>query len=76
MVTTAPDQRKAGICREDITRLGGVLAGVGWPAQKWQLIAHAERDPVGPTRPDQRTLQQLWALPTGCYADLARELLG
>lgn len=58
-----------GIYREDVTRLHGVLAGVSWPAQKWQLIAHAERDPVGPGRPDQRTVEQLWALPTGRYID-------
>ena len=57
----------AGIHRDDIARLNLALAGVSYPAQKWQLIAHAEREPVGRGRPDRRTIDQLWALPTGRY---------
>ncbi len=66
----------AGIHRDDIARLNLALAGVSYPAQKWQLIAHAEREPVGRGRPDRRTIRQLWALPTGRYPGLAHVLVG
>lgn len=60
----------AGIYRDDIARPDQALTGVSYPAEKWQLIAHAERDPVGLGRPDPRTIRQLWALPAGRYPGL------
>jgi hypothetical protein len=32
--------------REDTLRINEVLAGVRWPAQKWQMIAHVVQDPA------------------------------
>jgi hypothetical protein len=49
----------AGIHRDDIARLTRILDGCPYPAQKWQLIAHAARDPHCPHRADPRTITQL-----------------
>ena len=76
MVTTSLYRPVAGIDRDDIARLNLALAGVSYPAQNWQLIAHAECEPVGPGRPGGRTSRQLWALPVGCYCGLSQVLVG
>jgi hypothetical protein len=64
----------AGVHLDDIIELHHVLAGVSYPAQKWELIAHAESDPVGRGRPGPRTFRVLWSLPTGRYGDLEQIL--
>ena len=74
MVTTSLYRPVAGIHRDDIARLNLALAGVSYPAQNWQLIAHAECEPVGPGRPGRR--RQLWALPVGRYSGLSQVLVG
>jgi hypothetical protein len=67
----------AGVHRDDVERLEHALAGLTYPAQKWQLIAHATHDrPAGHHRTDRRTIEQLWALPAGRYVNLAQVLLG
>jgi hypothetical protein len=70
------DAPVAGMYREDMLRINEVLAGVRWPAQKWQLIAHVEHDPARRARTDARTICQLWALPTGWYSNLGQVLSG
>jgi hypothetical protein len=53
--------------RADIQRLSQVLAGIEFPAAKWQLIMYAEDYGA-----DAATRAELWSLPTGSYADLTR----
>jgi hypothetical protein len=65
----------AGVHPDDIAQFTRVLAGLAYPAQKWQLIAHAGRDPLA-ARVDPRTIRQLWALPPGRYCDLRHVLNG
>ncbi|NMH96160.1 DUF2795 domain-containing protein [Pseudonocardia acidicola] len=58
--------------RDDVARLDRALAGVRYPADKWQLIAHAtERDRIKRGLVDERMIRQLWALPAGRYPGLA-----
>jgi hypothetical protein len=64
------------VYRDDVLRINEVLAGVRWPAQKWQLIAHVEQDPAVRARTDARTICQLWALPAGWYSNLGQVLSG
>jgi hypothetical protein len=71
---SAPPRPVAGICRDDIERFNHVLSGLRYPAQKWQVIAHAMGEPAGQRRTDMRTLQQLWALPAGHYTNLTHVL--
>ena len=52
--------------RADVARIGHVLAGLTYPAAKWQIVAQA--DAYGA---DAVTTAQLWSLPTGTYRDLA-----
>lgn len=49
----------------DTERVSQVLAGMVFPAAKWQLVMHAEAYGA-----DAATRAELWALPTGSYADL------
>lgn len=51
--------------RADIARVSQVLAGVPFPAAKWQLIIHGEDYGA-----DATTRTQLWGLPAGVYADV------
>lgn len=51
--------------RPDPQRLATVLAGLTFPAAKWELVMHAEHYGA-----DVRTRADLWALPAGSYADL------
>lgn len=53
------------VYRPDPQRLASVLAGVAFPAAKWELVMHAEHYGA-----DVRTRADLWALPAGSYADL------
>lgn len=46
-------------------RLGQVLAGLAFPAAKWQLIMYAEDYGA-----DAESRVELWSLPAGSYADL------
>jgi hypothetical protein len=50
--------------RADVLRIGQVLAGLEFPAAKWQLIMHAEDYGA-----DAYTRAELWSLPLGTYAD-------
>ncbi|GAA2852827.1 hypothetical protein GCM10010472_07530 [Pseudonocardia halophobica] len=52
--------------RADLARIGQVLAGLTYPAAKWQIIAHADHYGA-----DSVTTAQLWSLPIGTYPDLA-----
>lgn len=52
--------------RTDVVRLGHVLAGLTYPAAKWQLVAHADHYGA-----DAVSRAQLWSLPPGTYGDLA-----
>jgi hypothetical protein len=68
-----------GMFRDDIVRIGQALTGAVYPTEKWRLIAHATRatpknDP--PYGTDWRTIDQLWALPSGCYRDFNDVLAG
>jgi Protein of unknown function (DUF2795) len=51
--------------RADTERVTQVLAGLVFPAAKWQLIMKAEEYGA-----DGATRAELWALPTGSYRDL------
>ncbi|MFR9803995.1 hypothetical protein ACL02T_17095 [Pseudonocardia sp. RS010] len=51
--------------RADLARLGHVLAGLSYPAAKWQIIAHADHYGA-----DSVSAAQLWSLPVGTYPDL------
>jgi hypothetical protein len=51
--------------RADAERVSQVLAGMAYPAAKWQLIMQAEEYGA-----DAPTRAELWALPTGSYPDL------
>lgn len=55
--------------RADIARVRHVLAGVPFPAAKWQLIIHAEDYGA-----DSGTRADLWGLAAGTYADLTAVL--
>ena len=46
-------------------RVCQVLAGMAFPAAKWQLVMQAEEYGA-----DAATRAELWALPAGCYADV------
>lgn len=63
-----------GICRDSVARLDAALAGISYPAEKWELIAHAEIHPIDRARTDLRTIRLFWALPSGRYADRAQVL--
>jgi len=76
MVEQARHQPVAGVYRDDIARFDQALVGLRYPAQKWQLIAYAGHGPAGGARTDVRTIDQLWALPAGLYADFAQVLTG
>jgi hypothetical protein len=64
----------AGIRRDDVTRIGAALDGVGYPVEKWQLIDHAERYPAGRDGTDPRVIGLLWSLPSGRYLSLPQVL--
>lgn len=49
----------------DMQRVRQVLAGLAFPAAKWQLITHAEHYGA-----DSATRADLWALRPGDYPDL------
>jgi hypothetical protein len=51
--------------RADAERVSQVLAGMVYPAAKWQLLMAAEEYGA-----DASTRAELWSLPTGEYADL------
>jgi Protein of unknown function (DUF2795) len=55
--------------RADIQRISQVLAGLDFPAAKWQLIMYAEEYGA-----DSTTRADLWSLPTGVYIDVSRVL--
>jgi uncharacterized protein DUF2795 len=55
--------------RADTQRISQVLAGLDFPAAKWQLIMYAEEYGA-----DSTTRADLWSLPTGIYTDLSRVL--
>jgi hypothetical protein len=68
-----------GMYRDDIVRISHALTGMAYPTEKWRLIAHATRatpkdDP--PYCTDRRTIDQLWALPSGYYRDVTDVLAG
>lgn len=50
--------------RLDAERVSQALAGMAFPAAKWQLIMHAEEYGA-----DGATRAELWALPRGSYSD-------
>ncbi|GAA1846552.1 hypothetical protein GCM10009836_27650 [Pseudonocardia ailaonensis] len=52
--------------RADVARLAQVLAGLRYPAAKWQIIAHADHYGA-----DSVSTAQLWSLPVAVYQDLA-----
>jgi hypothetical protein len=64
----------SGICRDDVARLDRALLGMTYPVDKWQLIDHAQRDPVGQGQANQRAIGMLWTLPTGRYVTFAQVL--
>jgi hypothetical protein len=55
--------------RADAERVSQVLAGLVYPAAKWQILMHAEHYGA-----DAYTRAELWALSTGVYSDLAAVL--
>jgi Protein of unknown function (DUF2795) len=55
--------------RADAERVSQVLAGLAYPAAKWQILMYAENYGA-----DAYTRAELWALPTGEYRDLGAVL--
>ena len=55
--------------RADAERVSQVLAGLVYPAAKWQILMHAENYGA-----DAYTRAELWALSTGVYSDLGAVL--
>lgn len=53
----------------DLLRVRQVLAGLPFPAAKWQLIIYAEEYGA-----DAATRSEIWALPVGTYPDLSAVL--
>ena len=51
--------------RADAERVSQVLAGLSYPAAKWQILMHAENYGA-----DAFTRVELWSLPTGEYRDI------
>jgi hypothetical protein len=51
--------------RANVERVSQVLAGMTFPAAKWQLVMQAEAYGA-----DAESRAELWALPTGIYPDL------
>jgi hypothetical protein len=66
----------AGVYSEDIARFDRALRGLHYPAEKWQLIAHAAQAHADQDPADLRTIQQLWALPAGRYSNFSQVLGG
>jgi Protein of unknown function (DUF2795) len=66
----------AGVYSEDIARFDRALRGLRYPAEKWQLIAHAVQAHADQDPAVLRTIQQLWALPAGRYANFSQVLAG
>ncbi|HEY2206652.1 MAG TPA: hypothetical protein VGH99_19480 [Pseudonocardia sp.] len=67
----------AGVHRDDVQQLQQALAGLTYPAEKWQVLAHvlgAERAEAGAV--DLRLIDQLWALPAGRYPGFEHVLAG
>jgi hypothetical protein len=57
--------------RADAQRISQVLAGLRYPAARWQVLAEADHYGA-----DSASRAQLWALPTGVYDDLTSVLVG
>lgn len=55
--------------RASVERVTQVLAGIEWPAAKWQLISYSEEYGA-----DAATRGQLWSLPPGTYPSVATVL--
>jgi hypothetical protein len=51
--------------RDNVERMSQVLAGMAFPAAKWQLVMQAEAYGA-----DAESRAELWALSTGIYPDL------
>ncbi|HEY4024552.1 MAG TPA: hypothetical protein VGM75_38105 [Pseudonocardiaceae bacterium] len=76
-MTENSPQPVAGVYREDVERLDQALAGASYPAEKWQLISHVvQGGSMGGAPTDRRTIEQMWALPTGHYANFHQVLAG
>ena len=56
--------------RADARRISQVLAGLRYPAARWQVLAEADHYGA-----DSASRAQLWALPTGVYDDLSSVLV-
>jgi hypothetical protein len=52
--------------RAEALRISQVLAGLRYPAAKWQVLAEADHYGA-----DVASRAQLWTLPAGTYADLS-----
>lgn len=76
MTEQHPHPRVTGVYRDDITRIARALATVDYPAPKWQLIAHATSHENPSPDTNQRTIDQLWALPNRDYTDLNDVITG
>jgi hypothetical protein len=62
-------KRRTGVHPDDLARIGEALSGLYYPVEKWELLDYATRtSPAGPVRrPDSRTTDQLWTLPSRRY---------
>lgn len=58
----------------DVERLDRALTGCSYPAPKWELLAHAGRDPACQGRTNRRAIDLLWTLPDDDYRDRAQVL--
>jgi len=58
------------VTHADVQRIRHVLAGLAFPAEKWQLIMHAEDYGA-----DSATRADLWGLPAGTYDGIAAVLV-
>jgi hypothetical protein len=54
----------------DVQRIAQVLAGLAYPAAKWQVLAEADHYGA-----DSASRRQLWTLPAGSYRNLAAVLV-
>jgi hypothetical protein len=78
MTQTTPrrpsEHSRAGIGGGDVERLDRALTGISYPAPKWELLAHAGRDPACQGRINRRAIDLLWTLPDDDYRDRAQVL--
>jgi hypothetical protein len=68
--TGNPDDGNGRDISADAQRISQVLAGLRYPAARWQVLAEADHYGA-----DSASRAQLWTLPAGVYEDLSSVLV-